>query len=105
MRKVVLFGVVLALASGCGRGWLPLFRGAPCNNNGCCASAIPASYGSGCANCDSSAGYSDYQNEFSGGDNYSGGSNYYSGGAITGDYPIQETIVSPSMVPPTTSAN
>ena len=104
MRKVVLFGVVLALASGCGRGWLPLFRGAPCNNNGCCASAIPASYGSGCANCDSSAGYSDYQNEFSGGDNYSGGSNYYSDGAIGGDYSLQGSIGSPSMSPVTQPA-
>ena len=105
MRKLVLFGVVLALASGCGRGCLRMFRGAPCNSGSCCAPAKPASYGNDCPGCANSAGYSDYQNEFSGGDNYSGGSNYYSGGAITGDYPIQETIVSPSMVPPTTSAN
>ncbi len=109
MRKLVLFGVILALTSGCGRGWLPIFRGAPCNSGGCCAPAIPASYGSGCSTCGNSAGYSDYQGGVSGSEIYSddslSGSNYYDGGTVIGDYPIQGTTTSPSMAPLTTPAN
>lgn len=110
MRKLVLFGVVLALASGCGRGWLPMFRGAPCNGSGCCAPAMPASYGNGCATCGNSAGYGDYQGDNSGGETaggeiYGGESNYYNGGTVIGDYPIQGTTASPPMAPLTTPAN
>ncbi len=82
-----------------------MFRGAPCNSGACCAPAIPASYGSDCAGCANSAGYSDYQGEVSSEETYSGDNNYYNGGTVVGDYPIQGTIGSPSMAPLTQPAN
>lgn len=82
-----------------------MFRGAPCNGGGCCAPAIPASYGSDCATCDNSAGYSEYQGDISGSDSYSGGSNYYNSGVISDDYPIEGTIIRPPMAPLTQPAS
>ncbi len=107
MRKLVLLGVGLVLASGCGRGWLPCFRGAACNSGICGAPAMPASYDSNCAGCGSAAsGYGDYEGEAISNEGYSS-EGYYGGGVIQGGvidngYTNQGTIVSPSMtaVPP-----
>ena len=86
MRKCLLLGVILALSSGCGRGWLPMFRGAPCNNNVC----APASYDRGCTNCPTAAGYGEYSGEYSGVETLGG--NYYNGGIVSEDYPIQGSV-------------
>lgn len=101
MRKLVLLGVVLVLSSGCGRGWLPMFRGAPCNGNSC-APAMPASYDSGCTNCPTAAGYGQYSGEYSSGETLGG--NYYGGNIVSEDYPIQGSV-SPSMQPLSQPAN
>ncbi len=102
MRKLVLLGVGLVLASGCGRGWLPCFRGAPCNSGVCGAPAMPASYDSGCAGCGAASGYGDYDGESTSNDGYSN-EGYYGGtvqgGIIDNGYINQGTIVSPSMTP------
>ena len=100
MRKLALLGLVLALSSGCGRGWLP-FRGAPCNSN-VCAPAMPASYDSGCTNCPTATGYGDYSSQVSGGEVLGG--NYYGGGIIGEDYPIQGSVPQ-SMQPLSQPAN
>lgn len=98
MRKLVLLGLVFALASGCGRGWLPMFRGAPCRGNACglTAPALPAAYDAGCNNCGQSAGFGDYQGS---GDSFGLSSdNYYDGGVIVGGgYPSPGATVPPSM--------
>lgn len=110
MRRLVLLGLVLTLASGCGRGWLPMFRGAKCHSGICGvgAPALPATYDAGCSNCGHSAGYNSA--DVSGGESYSGISNadsYYGGdvvqGAIVdsglplGSYPSSGAITSPPM--------
>ncbi len=90
MRKLVLLGLVLTLASGCGRGWLPMFRGARCNSGicGAGATALPAAYDAGCANYGQTAGYEGYDSrEVIGGESYGGVSSadsYYGGDVIQG---------------------
>lgn len=76
MKKLVLLGLVLTLATGCGRSWLPMFRGASCLGGGCgvAAPALPPAYGTGCSNCGQSAGYSSYDD-----------GSLYSGGVVSGD--------------------
>ncbi len=60
MKKLVVLGLLLAMSTGCGRGWFPhLFRGAPCNGL-CSAPAAPAF--DACENC-GSAGYAGYEGE------------------------------------------
>ncbi len=80
MKKLVLIGVVCMSTVGCGRGWLPLFRGAPCTSN-CAAPALPAALPSaGCNDCGGvSAGYSPYDTTVLGGE-------YMGGQVIGGDY-------------------
>ncbi len=105
MRKIALLGLVV-LASGCGHGWLPLFRGAPCRSScGTGAPAMPASYDSGCTNCGTSAGYSSDIGGVMSSDQYSGeiigDTGYYGavdqGGIINNGYSGQGIINSPTM--------
>lgn len=90
MRKLVLLGLVLTLASGCGRGWLPMFRGARCHSGICGvgASALPTAYDAGCNNCGHAAGYEGYDSgEAISGESYggiSGADSYYGGDVING---------------------
>lgn len=90
MRKLVLLGLVITLASGCGRGWLPMFRGARCNSGICGvgATALPAAYDAGCANCGHAAGYEGYNSgEVIGGESSGGVSSadsYYGSDVIQG---------------------
>jgi hypothetical protein len=60
MKKLLLLGLLLSLSTGCGRGWMPWFRGASCGNGGCigAAPALPQ----GCNTCagGNSAGYGGY---------------------------------------------
>lgn len=79
-----------------------MFRGAPCNGNGCgYAPAVPASYDSGCTNCPTATNYGEYSSEMGGGE-FGGsevlGGNYYPGGIVGADYPIQGSVA-PSMQP------
>ncbi len=113
MRKLVLLGLVFTLASGCGRGWLPIFRGAPCNTGSCgiAAPALPASYDAGCTDCGYTTGYDSYDTGVvSGGDSYGGvvnGDTYYGSGVIDsgtvnggitgGTYSGQGAIINPPM--------
>ncbi|MCA9193054.1 MAG: hypothetical protein KDB03_14870 [Planctomycetales bacterium] len=58
MRKLFLAALLLSSVAGCGRGWLPLYRGAHC-----CGSALPAapaSLGNGCSTCDPVLNYGNY---------------------------------------------
>lgn len=120
MRKLVLLGLVLTLASGCGRGWLPMFHGAKCHSGICGvgATALPAAYDAGCSNCGHSAGYNSA--EGSGVESYGGvtsADGYYGGdviqGAIVdsgiplGSYPSSGVISNPPMqsLPQTAPAN
>ncbi|MCA9129720.1 MAG: hypothetical protein KDB22_21690 [Planctomycetales bacterium] len=64
MKKIALFGLVCVLSSGCGRGWLPLHRGAPCHH-GCPAPAVAAP-AANCAGCGTSTGYAPYDGEIVG---------------------------------------
>ena len=58
MKKLLVLGLLLAMSSGCGRGWFPFFRnGAQCNSGLCSAPALPQS--AGCEGCNS-AGYESY---------------------------------------------
>ena len=101
MRKIALLGLLVVLGAGCGRGWLPLFRGAPCNS---CAHANPAmpAPAPGCAPCGSRSGYGAYEGDVAGVEGYYGagvvGGDYYNGTVVDGGY-IDGTIVSPSMTP------
>lgn len=89
MRKLLLLGLVFALASGCGRGWLPMFRGAPCNTGVCgvAAPTLPTAYGAGCNNCGQAAGYGSYNDGLSTSDGFGSalsGDIYYGGDVIQG---------------------
>lgn len=66
MKKLLVLGSLLVLATGCGHGSMPnIFRGSSCN--GLCSATTP-SLPSGCDNCTSS-GYESYGSEgFVGGD-------------------------------------
>ncbi len=78
MKKLVTVGLLIAFVAGCGRGWLPLYRGAPCR--GCGLFRRPALVQPGpCADCGTAAGYGDYEGAVSGGE-------YYDGGTITQEY-------------------
>lgn len=94
MSKFVWIGLLCVLASGCGRGWLPIFRGAPCNRPACGLTA-PAGYDSGCVGCGQAAGFGGYE---LGGESL--GDGYYDGGVIVGgSYPSAEGLASPPMAP------
>lgn len=96
MKKLALLGVLIVMSSGCGRGWLPMFRGAPCNGNNC----LPAPMAANCNGCSpATMGYGGYENEFSGGTYYGDEGGYYDGGIINGGRMIEGTINSPSMSP------
>ncbi|MGN6545694.1 MAG: hypothetical protein ACTHK7_11640 [Aureliella sp.] len=59
MKKLLVLGLLLAMSSGCGRGWFPFFRnGAPCNSGLCSAPTLPPS--ASCEGCGSGAGYESY---------------------------------------------
>lgn len=59
MKKLLVLGLLLAMSSGCGRGWFPFFRnGAPCNNGLCSVPTMPQ--GGACEGCTSGAGYESY---------------------------------------------
>ncbi len=77
MKKLLLLTVSVAVLTGCGQGWLPLYRGAPCN--GCAAPAIPAS--AGCNDCGVSRGYASY-------DGVIDGQSYYDGVIYDGSAPM-----------------
>ena len=89
MRKFVLLGLLVALSTGCGRGWLPLFRGAPCYGT-CGVPALPAALNTeaGCAGCGSTAAsYGSYESEVPSG-------SYYGGETVVGDgYTGSGTII------------
>lgn len=100
MRKIALLGLFVVLTTGCGRGWLPIFRGAPCQS-GCglpAAGSLP-----GCNNCGgATAGYGSYDGSeyYSGdvlGDGTVAGSGYYGDGIIVGS--SDGTLSNPSLVP------
>lgn len=58
MKKLLVLGLLLAMSTGCGRGWFPFFRnGASCNSGLCSAPAMPQN--AGCEGC-GSAGYESY---------------------------------------------
>ncbi len=69
MKKLLVLSIAVAAFSGCGRGWLPLYQGAPCNT---CAPAPQAA----CNDCGVTSGYapyeSDYINEYNLGPVYAG---------------------------------
>lgn len=75
MKKLAVFGLLVVLSSGCGRSWLPLFRGAPCGDT-CGANTLPAQPAAGCVGCAAGhgAGYSAYEDEVVGGSGYYGSS-------------------------------
>jgi hypothetical protein len=95
MKKLAVLGLLIVLSSGCGRGWLPLSRGARCGDT-CGANSLPAQPAAGCAGCGSGygAGYSAYDGEVV------DGSAYY-GSSIVGDGYISPAP-SGSTVPPMT---
>ena len=113
MKKIALIGLVVLLSSGCCRGWLPIFRGAPCGSN-CgltgAAPTLPVAHGSGCGDCPTGASYGNYETPLAGsGAGYEsypgeiiGGTDYY-GGNVINQYPggqiIEGAIVNPSMSP------
>ncbi len=108
MKRIALLGLIVLFA-GCGRCWLPIFRGAPCHSGcGLTAPALPASHETGCVGCANgvSAGYGSYDNEV-----YSGGDAYYDSAVvnngIVGGVPsgiVSEGVISsPSMVPLSTN--
>lgn len=75
MKRILFLGLVCVLSAGCGRGWLPLFRGAPCR--GCAATSLPAppQNTTNCVGCGTQSGYAPYENEI-----------VYDSGAIVDDY-------------------
>ncbi|GIW96881.1 MAG: hypothetical protein KatS3mg111_0214 [Pirellulaceae bacterium] len=79
MKRMVIIGLSLALLTGCGRGWLPLYRGAPCRGCGLLPNPLlrqPAS----CAPCnEAQVGYESYPGEVVGGE-------YIEGELPPGDY-------------------
>ncbi|RMF40460.1 MAG: hypothetical protein D6753_11740 [Planctomycetota bacterium] len=78
MKKLVTVGLLIALLAGCGRGWLPLYRGAPCR--GCGLFRRPAMLQPApCADCPTAAGYGNYDGSISGGE-------YLDGEVITEEY-------------------
>ncbi len=97
MKKLAVLGLLVVLSSGCGRGWLPLFRGAPCGDT-CGANVLPAQPAGGCVGCESGygAGYSAYEGETI------GSSGYY-GSSVVGDGYISPapsgTTVAPMTMP------
>ena len=104
MRKLVLIGLLVSMSTGCGRCWLPLFRGAPCRDN-CPLPAAPIA-DAGCNGCNSTvSAYPSYEGEVYGsgvvgGEIISGGiiGEPYYGGEVYGGS-VAPTLSSPSMVP------
>lgn len=111
MKKIALLGLVVLL-SGCGRCWLPMFRGAPCQGT-CGLPAMPASHETGCSGCaeGTTAGYGSYDggviNEGIVGGEVFNDSGYYPGtvvengaiGGYNGGIVSEGVINSPSMAP------
>ncbi len=103
MRKLVLLGLVCALTSGCGRGWLPMFRGAPCQGTACGlnAPAMPTSYDAGCSTCGTAAGYGSYDSgSVVSSDSYGGivnSDSYYDGPIVGQGYSSQGTTLNTPM--------
>jgi hypothetical protein len=95
MKKLAVIGLLVVLSSGCGRGWLPLTRGAPCGDT--CGASLPAQPSAGCVGCESGygAGYSSYEGETM------ASSGYY-GGSVVGDGYISPAPSSGAAVPPMT---
>ncbi len=93
MKKLIVLAVLVAACSGCGRGWLPLFRGDSCTS--CASPALPpapATCNGGCA-----PGYS---SSYAGieGESYSG-SGYYDNGQYMGSQYMGDTVLSETVVP------
>ena len=66
MKKLAVLGMLVVLTTGCGRGWLPIFRGAPCGTAGCVGAAhtLPPSIHGDCSDCGTnSVGYESYPGE------------------------------------------
>jgi hypothetical protein len=84
MKKLLVLGLLLAMSTGCGRGW-HIFRGARCN--GLCSTQAPAMQNN-CENC-GPAGYESY-----------GAGDGYMGGDAIGSAPIGQTY---ETLPPMTT--
>ena len=97
MKKLAVLGLLVVLSTGCGRGWLPLFRGAPCGDT--CGASLPAQPAAGCVGCEPGygTGYSGYEGEVV------GNSGYYSGPVI-GDSYLAPSPSGSSMAPLTSPA-
>ncbi len=98
MKKLAVLGLLVVLSSGCGRGWLPLYRGAPCGDT-CGANVLPAQPAAGCAGCESGYGtsYSAYEGEVI------GSSGYY-GSSVIGEGYIAPSISGTGVAPLTSPA-
>ncbi|GAB5402380.1 MAG: hypothetical protein Aurels2KO_06110 [Aureliella sp.] len=57
MKKLFALAALTATFTGCGQGWLPLYRGAPCNG---CAPSLPAAPTAACNDCGTTSGYAQY---------------------------------------------
>ena len=92
MKKLVLLIALLAACNGCGRGWLPFFRGDACGGGICGAPALPPAPAAPCAGCEGTYGanYPSYA-----GETVIGGSGYYDG-QVLGETILGE-IVQPGM--------
>ncbi|MCC6507942.1 MAG: hypothetical protein IT423_02465 [Pirellulaceae bacterium] len=91
MKKLFVLGMLLAMSTGCGRGWFPhLFRGAPCN--GLCSAPAPTLQG-GCENCPTASGYGAYDEGMA-----HAGETYIDNGVI-GSAPVQTFETIPQGVP------
>lgn len=93
MKKMTLLVVLIAASTGCGRSWLPLFRGAPCSGV-CGAPNLPPAPAAGCQGCEGSygAGYADYNGHAAIGSGYYGGQ---LGETVLGETVLGETYLGP----------
>lgn len=83
MKKLLALTALVGTLTGCGQGWLPLYRGAPCNG---CAPSLPAAPTAACTDCGTTSGYAQYDG-FSDGyaaDGQIVGGPYYSDGGMQG---------------------
>ena len=106
MRKIALVGMFVVLGAGCGRGWLPLFHGAPCR--GCGVPSVvapPLDTSAGCSGCAGSvtSSYGGYDGEVIG-ESVIGDSGYY-GSQVLGESVISEGAIAPPMADVTTPAS
>ncbi|MFM8174026.1 MAG: hypothetical protein ACKN81_10830 [Pirellulaceae bacterium] len=116
MKRVAVGGLLLlAMSTGCGKGWLPcLTRGDACFAPGCglgggmpgpqdpCNDPALMAGGDGCATCPQTAGYGDYSGDIvtDGGWVSSSGGSPELGGSTMAPGAIPRTTVSPETIVP-----